>query len=52
MSKRLPDEADGFDDAFVVNQPGKGTEPIAVLRDEDSGSQITIDSDRKRLGNV
>ena len=48
--KAAADEADGFDDAFVVNQPGKGTEPIAVLRDEDSGRQITIDSDRNGLG--
>lgn len=47
--KAAADEADGFDDAFVVNQPGKGTEPIAVLRDEDSGRQITIDSDRNGL---
>ncbi|GBG94804.1 aldose 1-epimerase [Ligilactobacillus salitolerans] len=39
------DENQGFDDAFVVNGPGMATEPIVVLRDNESGRQITIKSE-------
>ncbi|SEM62405.1 aldose 1-epimerase [Ligilactobacillus sp. WC1T17] len=39
----------GFDTAFVVNEPGQGTKPVAILRDEESGREITIDSDRNGL---
>ena len=42
-------EKGGFDDAFVVNGPGKAVEPIAVLRDTQSGNTVTIDSDRNSL---
>lgn len=42
-------ENHGFDDVFVVNGPGKATMPIAVLRDDESGDQVTIDSDRNGL---
>ena len=35
--------------AYVVNGPGKATQPIAVLRDADTGRQVTIDSDRNGL---
>lgn len=40
---------EGFDDAFVVNEPGRGNQPVAVLRDTESGRQITIDSGRNAL---
>lgn len=42
-------EKGGFDDAFIVNGPGKAVEPIAVLRDTQSGNTVTIDSDRNSL---
>ncbi len=38
-------ENHGFDDAFVVNGPGMGTKPVAVLRDNKSGRQITVKSE-------
>lgn len=47
--KDADEEKGGFDDVFVVNEPGHATEPIAVLRDEESGRQITIDSERNGL---
>lgn len=39
----------GLDTAYVVNGPGQGTQPIAVLRDAASGRQITVNSDRNGL---
>lgn len=46
--KAAADENDGFDDAFVLASDGKLTE-IATLRDEESGRQVTISSDRNGL---
>ena len=42
-------ENHGFDDAFVVNAPGKKDELIAVLRDNESGDQVEISSERNGL---
>ena len=42
-------KAHGLDTAYVVNGPGQGTKPVAVLRDQESGRQITINSDRNGL---
>ena len=39
----------GLDTAYVVNGPGQGTKPVAVLRDRESGRQITVNSDRNGL---
>lgn len=43
--KQAADENNGFDDAFVVNGPGMATQPVAILRDDDSGRQVTINSE-------
>lgn len=45
----LATDGTGIDMAYVVNGPGKATQPIAVLRDADTGRQVTIDSDRNGL---
>lgn len=42
-------EVHGLDTAYVVNEPGQGLKPIAVLRDKDSLRQITVNSDRNGL---
>lgn len=47
--KQAAQAVGGFDDAFVVNEPGKANEPIAILRDNESGRQVTIDSCRNGL---
>lgn len=47
--KDADEEKGGFDDVFVVNEPGHAALPIAVLRDEESGRQITINSERNGL---
>lgn len=47
--KAAADENDGFDDAFVVSCAENKEEPIAILRDADSGRQVTIKSDRNAL---
>lgn len=47
--KEAADANDGFDNAFVVNEPGRGNAPIAILRDEESGRQVTINSERDGL---
>ncbi|HIW89009.1 MAG TPA: galactose mutarotase [Candidatus Ligilactobacillus excrementipullorum] len=39
------DANEGFDDAFVVNGPGMATKPVAVLRDNESGRQLTLKSE-------
>lgn len=39
----------GLDTAYVVNEPGQGVKPIAILRDIESKRQITINSDRNGL---
>ena len=43
--KEADDENGGFDDAFVVNGPGMATKPTAVLRDNESRRQVTIESE-------
>lgn len=47
--KQAASKVGGFDDAYVVNEPGKATQPIAILRDNESGRQVTIDSCRNGL---
>ena len=42
-------EVHGLDTAYVVNGPGQGIKPVAILRDKESGRQITINSDRNGL---
>lgn len=42
-------EVHGLDTAYVVNEPGHGIKPVAVLRDKASNRQITVNSDRNGL---
>lgn len=39
----------GFDDTFVVDGQGLKAAPIAILKDDESGDQVTIHSDRNGL---
>lgn len=42
-------ELHGLDTAYVVNEPGQATKPIAILKDTKSNRQITVNSDRNGL---
>lgn len=45
----LSNNMQGYDAAYIVNEPGQATKPVAVLRDAETGRQLTINSDRNGL---